>query len=121
VTAVTPWSAADIDPDRVIAELRRRFPCALAWWGKHTGSWWAICQDRTGRHRLIEATDPAALGRRLEALGARARLALARPVIETGTARRLWQPPPGDPPGRALPRPPGATSRRGWWRRLFRR
>ncbi|TDD86801.1 hypothetical protein [Actinomadura rubrisoli] len=124
MTAMAPWTAAELQPDRVIAELGRRFPGTCAWWGEYTGAWWAISRDGTGRHRLIEADDPAELGRRLEALGARHRPALARPVTQTGTARRLRQPPPA--PRRAVPFPaaPGwaePAPRRGWLRRLFRR
>jgi hypothetical protein len=94
VTAVAPWAAVDIDPDRVIAELRRRFPGARAWWGEFTGAWWAISRDRTGRHRLVEAPDPAELGRRLESLGGRMASRSPRPAIRTGAGAWVAPPPP---------------------------
>lgn len=71
MTPLAPLAAAEIEPERVAAELRRRFPGVRAWFGKSTGNWWALARDRTGRHGLVEATDPAELGRRLADLGGR--------------------------------------------------
>ena len=53
----------------VTREIARRYPGVRAWWGEHTGAWWALARDRYGRDRLVEAADPAELARRLEALG----------------------------------------------------
>ncbi|NVI91187.1 hypothetical protein [Actinomadura sp. BRA 177] len=40
------------------------------WYGKATGSWWALARDSAGRWRLVEAASQADLGRRLTELGA---------------------------------------------------
>jgi hypothetical protein len=64
-----PSGTAGIDPARIAGEVARRFPGVRAWWGEFTGAWWALARDRHGRDLLVEAADPAALGRRLEALG----------------------------------------------------
>ncbi|MFI0354579.1 hypothetical protein [Actinomadura sp. 9N407] len=66
MTAVAPWGAAELDPERAVAELARRFPRVLTWYGEYTGSWWAMLRDRNGRDHLVEAHTPAELGRRLE-------------------------------------------------------
>ncbi|GAA2398287.1 hypothetical protein GCM10010191_01250 [Actinomadura vinacea] len=50
MSVAVPWAALEIDPDRIVAELRRRFPAARAWYGEFTGAWWAIARDRSGRH-----------------------------------------------------------------------
>jgi hypothetical protein len=86
VSVAAPWAALDIDPDRIVAELRRRFPAARAWYGEYTGAWWAITRDRSGRDRLVEAPDPAELGRRLEELCGRAVPRPFRAASQTGTA-----------------------------------
>ncbi|WP_433476694.1 hypothetical protein ACQPZP_06345 [Spirillospora sp. CA-142024] len=64
---MTPWAAAELDPERVAAELARRFPGCCVWLGEYTGSWWAMTGDR-----LVEAPDPATLGRLLHELTRRA-------------------------------------------------
>ncbi|MEW2356264.1 hypothetical protein [Spirillospora sp. NPDC029432] len=69
MTAAAPWTVLELNPERVLAELTRRFPGVCAWRGEYTGSWWAVVRDRYGRDRLIEAASPAELGRRLEELG----------------------------------------------------
>ncbi|MFB4318085.1 hypothetical protein [Actinomadura sp. 21ATH] len=61
-----PWAVVELDPERVVAELARRFPGVCAWRGEYTGSWWAMVRDRYGRDRLIEAASSAELGRYLE-------------------------------------------------------
>ncbi|MFI0357308.1 hypothetical protein [Actinomadura sp. 9N407] len=66
MTAVAPWVAVELEPERVAAELARRFPGVCAWRGEYTGSWWALSRDRYGRDGLIEADSPAELGRLLE-------------------------------------------------------
>ncbi|WP_143228138.1 hypothetical protein [Actinomadura meyerae] len=61
-----PWAAAELDPERVAAELARRFPGVPVWRGEFTGRWWAVVRDRAGHDRLLEAADPAVLARSLE-------------------------------------------------------
>ncbi|GAA3979962.1 hypothetical protein GCM10023085_72790 [Actinomadura viridis] len=65
MSAVASWAAAGIEPERVVAELRRRFPRVSAWRGESTGSWWAYTLDHAGRPHLLEADDPVQLGRLL--------------------------------------------------------
>ncbi|MFD0685917.1 hypothetical protein [Actinomadura fibrosa] len=109
---MTPWAAADIDPDHAVAELRRRFPGVCAWLGEFTGSWWAVFRDRSGRHRLLEAPTPQALGRLLDEAGLRRRAPV--PHARTGAATRRGT------GSRAAPRPVerrgrhAARARRGW-------
>jgi hypothetical protein len=88
VTAAAPWVAAEIEPEHAIAELRRRFPWALTWWGRSTGRWWAMFRDRTGRDRLVEASDPVEMGRLLEHLGERIVPRFSRTTHQTGAAAR---------------------------------
>jgi hypothetical protein len=112
VTALTPWAAVDIDPDRMAAELRRRFPGTWAWLGEFTGSWWAISRDRSGRDRLIEAPDPAELGRRLDDLCGRVVPRVARTGAWTGATGRSTPAPPQPMVSRpvAPPGPPAADA-----------
>lgn len=99
-----PWA-----PERVAAEVERRFPGTTAWLGRHTGSWWAVARDRAGRYRLVEGATPADLVRRLDELGVRR----AGSVREPRAPRR----PPARPPGRPVPpRRRPARVRRGWLR-----
>ncbi|TDD59945.1 hypothetical protein E1293_46045 [Actinomadura darangshiensis] len=51
------------------------------WYGKATGSWWAVARDGAGRWRLVEAASQAELGRRLTELGAHGYAALAQPIL----------------------------------------
>ena len=88
----------------IVAELRRRYPVACAWHGPYTGAWWALAQDRYGRHLLLEAPDLAELVRRLEMLGSR------RPTPRPRTA-----------PRRRVPPAPPTRVRRGRLRRLLDR
>lgn len=76
---MTPWAMAELDPERIAAELARRFPGCCVWLGEYTGNWWAMTGDR-----LIEAPDPATLERLLYAL---ARRAHARRYAAPRTAR----------------------------------
>ncbi|RAY11497.1 hypothetical protein DPM19_29780 [Actinomadura craniellae] len=61
--AVAPWTAAEVDPESALADLRHRFPGVCAWFGEFTGRWWAVT-----RRELVEAADPVELARRLEAV-----------------------------------------------------
>jgi hypothetical protein len=49
----------------VLAELRRRFPRAVVWFGASTFRWWALVPP-CGEWRLIEAVSPAELARALD-------------------------------------------------------
>lgn len=130
MTALAPWAAHDLDPERVARELRCRFPRASVWWGEFTGSWWALTRDPSGRDRLVEARDPFELGRRLEMV----RPARPSRPVEPG---RTPQPRsteggqsfrPAAPAGRSARRPLPAPcvapvrgrAREGWWRRVLR-
>ncbi|GLZ12553.1 hypothetical protein Acsp04_27880 [Actinomadura sp. NBRC 104425] len=46
----------------LLAGIRRDFPEIPAWYGKATGSWWAMVPIGA-RWRLVEAVDPAELRR----------------------------------------------------------
>ncbi|MFC5750403.1 hypothetical protein [Actinomadura rugatobispora] len=120
MSVAAPWAALDIDPDRIVAELRRRFPGARAWYGEYTGAWWAITRDRSGRDRLVEASDPAELGRRLEEICGRMapRLSRAAPLRPEPSPSRA---PRSAAYSRQARRRGAAASRGGWWRRVFRR
>jgi hypothetical protein len=89
---------------RIVAEIGRRFPGVLAWWGRFTGEWWALARDGFGRERLVGAPDPAELGRRLEAVLATPRFIHGHPV---GAASRpaTGIPGPGRPAAALGPRP----------------
>ncbi|MCP2336713.1 hypothetical protein [Actinomadura rupiterrae] len=65
-----PWSAADVDPDEVLAVLHEEFPNVMTWHGEFTGSWWALL-----RGRLVEARDACQLAESI-----RASLPSARPA-----------------------------------------
>jgi hypothetical protein len=110
----TRWAAIELDPERVVAELARRFPGVPAWWGEYTGSWWAMLRERNGRDRLVEAKSPGELCHRLEeALRTRSVPRYARP------APAVRRPPPSRPPraGSSTRRPP--PRRRSFLRRLL--
>jgi hypothetical protein len=88
MTAITnpstgAWAPADVHPDRTLAEIHRRFPEACAWFGRATGSWWAMVNDR-----LIEAADPWQLCARLNEL-----LAPRRQMPRPSTTHRPYVPP----------------------------
>ncbi|MFF5263958.1 hypothetical protein ACFY4C_33950 [Actinomadura viridis] len=130
--------AVALNIDQVIFELRRRFPRVTAWYGEHTGSWWALTLDYLGRFQLVEAADPAELGRRLEDIrqappgrprqpwpsptaGAVMQSVPTPPVrrAATGPDPRPWprhlRPAPDLMPSRAM----RGRDRRGWWRRVL--
>jgi hypothetical protein len=123
---VTPWAAAELDPDRISAELARRFPGCCVWLGEYTGSWWALAGDR-----LVEAPDPATLGRLLDELTRRQHVGrYARASLQNRAAGRGAPPPPrasrpavhSRPPSRR----PAVRARRierrprgGWLRRVL--
>ncbi|URM98618.1 hypothetical protein LUW76_32105 [Actinomadura madurae] len=85
---MTPWAMAELDPERIAAELARRFPGCCVWLGEYTGNWWAMTGDR-----LIEAPDPATLERLLYALARRAH-ARRYAAPQNRTAGRVTPPPP---------------------------
>ncbi|WP_395106581.1 hypothetical protein [Actinomadura sp. SCN-SB] len=93
---------------RAAAEVEHRIPGTRAWFGEHTGAWWAMTIDRYGTDRLIEAADPVDLLRRLEAIGAHP---ATRP-IQTGTAARSALTPPHE--RRGVP-PHHRRHERGWF------
>jgi len=118
---VTPWAAAELDPERVAAELARRFPGCCAWRGEFTGSWWALAGNR-----LVEAPDPHTLGRLLYELHGR----YSRAALQNRTAGRAAPTPPRAPRPAVHSRPPArrppARARRierrprgGWLRRML--
>jgi hypothetical protein len=119
---VTPWAAAELDPERVAAEMARRFPGCCVWRGEFTGSWWALARDR-----LIEAPDPAALGRLLDELTRRDHLGrYSRAALQNRTAGRAAPAPPPAVHSRPPDRRPPARARRierrprgGWLRRML--
>ncbi|MFB4308452.1 hypothetical protein [Actinomadura sp. GTD37] len=47
-----------------------RLDRVTCWYGRATGSWWALTRDGAGRWRLIEAASHDGLVRRLAELGA---------------------------------------------------
>jgi hypothetical protein len=103
------------DPAQVTAELRRRFPGLQVWHGDHTGTWWAAVLDAHRRDRLIEATDPADLRRRLEAISAHP---ATRPIrAQTSVAGRAGLPRVARP---AAP-PTYRRTEQGWFSRLLDR
>ncbi|MFI0446024.1 hypothetical protein [Actinomadura sp. 6N118] len=92
-----------VDPGRLAWELERRYPDVCAWLGRVTGSWWAFAPNH---ERLIEAKTAAALGRRLDELGARRLVTIAGDNsaqtngTQTETAARLVVTPgPEEAPG----------------------
>ncbi|GAA2166474.1 hypothetical protein GCM10009727_86080 [Actinomadura napierensis] len=70
-TAQGPWAISDLDPERALADLGRRFPGVVMWFGEYTGRYWALARGLDGRQRLLEAVTPGELSRRLECLGPR--------------------------------------------------
>ncbi|GAA0266983.1 hypothetical protein GCM10009527_074060 [Actinomadura nitritigenes] len=110
-----PWAAVELDPERVAAELARRFPGASAWWGEFTGRWWAFARDQWGHDRLVEAADPAALAQLLHEIGAGRRPPSSAPDVvpvrraDVAACRHV---------GRAESRR-RRPRRRGWFRRAF--
>lgn len=56
-TVVDGWDARPlIEADE--AELARRFPGAVLWFGAFTRRWWAFLKDQHGTWRLLEANGP---------------------------------------------------------------
>lgn len=126
---MTPWGVTDLDPERVAAELARRFPGTCVWLGEYTGRWWAFTRDRTGG-RLIEAADPVALAHLLaEAVERDRHGRYSRTSLQDRTAGRAATSPPGTPRPAVHSRPPsrppararrsGRRSRGGWLRRVL--
>ncbi|WP_143220953.1 hypothetical protein [Actinomadura sp. CNU-125] len=99
-----PWT-----PERVAAEVQRRYPGTCAWLGRHTGSWWAVARDRTGRHRLVEGATPAELVHRLDELGVR-RAGYAPQPSARPRPSGPPSPPPPPPPRPVRPRPPAPVA-----------
>lgn len=64
-------AAVEVDPDRTATDLEQWFPGTSAWFGRSTGTWWALARDRAGESHLIEAATPAALVSRLDRLDIR--------------------------------------------------
>jgi hypothetical protein len=64
------------------------------WYGRATGSWWAVARDGAGRWRLVEAASQAELGRRLTELGVRpdaARSRFATPLRPPAGSAAAWR------------------------------
>jgi hypothetical protein len=119
VTTVTPWAAAEIDVDRVLAELHRRFPTVPLWRGDFTGNWFALVR-RSGSDRLIEAATPAELGQRLDAARVRESRPAPRADAEHSLLPATERPfPPPVLPAVPLPVRGRHCARRPWWRRLI--
>lgn len=127
---MTPWAVADLEPERVAAELARRFPGCCVWLGEYTGRWWAFTRDRTGRDRLVEAADPVTLGRLLEELTGRDRYGrYSRASLPNRTAGRAAPSAPRVPRPAVHSRPPSRRAvrarrierrpRGGWLRRML--
>lgn len=111
------WAVAEVDSDRVLAELRRRFPAVPLWRGHATGNWFAIVR-RGGADHLMEAGTPAELARWLDA--ARMREG-SRPARRSGSPARPVQPAPFAPSAsRVAMHGRHGARRRSWWRRLLR-
>ena len=55
-TAAATWQRTQIDPEIVLAEVRRLHPGVTVWAGEYTGSYWALLDDE-----LHEFRDPHAL------------------------------------------------------------
>ena len=51
---------AQLDGRGVTAQIEREFPEVSAWYGRATGTWWAMVPVRT-RWRLVEAISPVEL------------------------------------------------------------
>jgi hypothetical protein len=84
------------------ADLSRRFPGVVVWFGFATRHWWAMVATAADRWCLVEANDPYDLARSIEA---------ARPVVsnpERWRAASAGRPGAHRRPGRA--RPPRARA-----------
>jgi hypothetical protein len=55
-SAAAPWQRTRIDPEIVLAEVRRLLPGITAWAGEYTGSYWALLDNE-----LHEFKEPHAL------------------------------------------------------------
>ncbi|NVI89945.1 hypothetical protein [Actinomadura sp. BRA 177] len=73
-SADTSVGALPMDTDQVRRDLEYLFPGVIAWFGRHTGHWWAMLGDR-----LLEADTSRQLADRI-----RATLA----VLQSGVGRR---------------------------------
>ncbi len=65
----TPWAQKEPDPEHVLAELRKRFPNAMMWWGEFTGSYWSLACTSAG-DRLLEAATAEQFAQQLTRLHA---------------------------------------------------
>ncbi|OLT13239.1 hypothetical protein BJF79_20990 [Actinomadura sp. CNU-125] len=121
-------AAVEADPGRVAAEVARRFPGTSAWLGGSTGRWWALARDRTGADRLVEASTPGELVRRLDGLGVRPAVPMPAPrytrvrpaAVPDATVpdlARVVQPTAA--PVRPLRERHRRAPRRGWLRTVF--
>ena len=110
-TVSETW-AAEVDIDEALEVLRARFPWAMAWHGEYTGSLWGAWRDRFGRVHMVEAADPAELGRLLEEAGVRLVVPQQAPSMPgTGwMTAGLWSPPA--PARRPAPSQPSSSRRR---------
>ncbi|MBO2464693.1 hypothetical protein [Actinomadura violacea] len=106
-----PWAVVELDPERVAAELARRFPGVSAWRGEYTGRWWAVARDWVGRDRLVEAGTPAALVRVLCEIGA------GCPPVRAASAQGRAPSRVGEP-WRPVAARDERTRRSGWFRRM---
>jgi hypothetical protein len=115
VVVTTSWPRTSVDIDRLLAELRRRFPRVVVWWGEYTHKWWALPHDRASR--LIEAADAAEMGRRLSGIGPPPSRWPIPPDSPRSSTPESKPPPTDRARGGRHERP----RRRGFWRRLTRR
>lgn len=60
MTGEQVWRVPPSDEDWELTQIKRDFPEAVAWYGKRTGTWWAMVPVRD-RWRLVEAMDPLEL------------------------------------------------------------
>jgi hypothetical protein len=74
VTRIQPpvWWPSDADHEQVIADVKRRFPWACAWFGEYTGKWWALAGNC-----IVEADTPSELHERIAS------------ALEAASARRI--------------------------------
>ncbi|WP_157431691.1 hypothetical protein [Actinomadura hibisca] len=88
----------------ILNELHRRFPGVCFWWGRSTGSWWAMADGR-----LVEAASPADLDRALRDL---AHQTTPRPTAAPRAPDAIRAP--------VAARPPVRRRRGGWLGRRVR-
>ncbi|GAA2129739.1 hypothetical protein [Actinomadura napierensis] len=105
----SPWAATQIDPDVVLAEVRRLYPGVTAWAGEFTGSYWVLLDGE-----LREFKDPHGLIACI-----RLRLALARPE-PLELPERIGNPPAAPCSCRRSGVPAPLDRPEESWRRLIR-